>query len=283
LSECEPRSAICRDSQHGKWLAVDYELADIHSPGHRGVMLFGLPGLDPPPLRLALGVEGWYEVRLGIFYGMGAGTLEDRALLAKLSGDPGYTRLYRESYVERKDGCYPEKKLEWRDVAEVLWRQADLGGRDLVISRPMGGEESLMESNLAYVRLVPMDGDALRELAAEKPRPGTRRLIANYDGGNLRRRAVTGREDFLSEFQVLRDSDFDVVLHAMARGSITLYPSRVGEFVRPGGFHGGGKFLHRCVENGMDPLSEVIRAAHDCGLKLFPQNRLVGCRCPRGT
>jgi uncharacterized lipoprotein YddW (UPF0748 family) len=66
----------------------------------------------------------------------------------------------------------------------------------------------------------------------------------------------------------------------MARGSITLYPSRVGEFVRPGGFHGGGKFLHRCVENGMDPLSEVIRAAHDCGLKLFPQNRLVGVQVP---
>ena len=279
LTVCEPRSAIHRDSVHGKWIEVDYELGDLHPPGQRGTMLFGLPDSDAPRLRIPLEVEGFHEIRLGIFYGTGAGILEDRVLLVKLSGDPAYSRIYRENY-ERKDGQYPEKALRWLDVSEVLWKRADLSGQEILISRPTGGEESLKETNLTYVRLVPMDDGARRELSSELPRAETRRLIANFDGGNLRRRGVCDREDFLSEFQVIRDSDFDIVLHAMARGSITLYPSKVGEFARPVGFHGGGHLLHRCVEKGLDPLAEVIRAAHECGLKLFPQNRLVGVQIP---
>ena len=34
--------------------------------------------------------------------------------------------------------------------------------------------------------------------------------------------------------------------------------------------------LHLCVKNGLDPLEIAIKAAHACGVKLFPQNRLMG-------
>ncbi len=280
LSKCEPRNAIGRDGSPGEWIAVDYQAEPCPHFDGSGVMIFGVPGSDAPPLRIPIDVDGWHEIRIGIFYGMGAGTVEDRVLLARLTGDAAYTRFYRESYVERKDGHYPWKSLRWFDLAEVFWKSADLTEQDIIIARPPKGEECGMETNLAYVRLVPMKQGAVEGVSAERPTPETHRLIANFDGGNIRRRGSCTREDFLSEFQAIRDSDFDIVLHAMARGTITLYPSRVGEFVRPQGFHRGGRILRECVRRGRDPLAEVIEAAHECGLKLFPQNRLVGVGIP---
>lgn len=69
LSTCDPADGISRRGRKGTWLAVDYELDQCN--GH-GVMLFALPGNDAPPLSVPLGVEGWHEIRLGMFYGAGA-------------------------------------------------------------------------------------------------------------------------------------------------------------------------------------------------------------------
>ena len=60
------------------------------------------------------------------------------------------------------------------------------------------------------------------------------------------------------------------------RGTIPLYPSKVGEFVSPTGIYGQGHVLHQYVKNGLDPLGIAIKAAHACGVKRFPQNRLMG-------
>ena len=87
------------------------------------------------------------------------------------------------------------------------------------------------ETNLAYVRLIPMDEAAIQHWKSQQPGAKTKTLMANYDGGSFGQWGVSTPEDFLAEFECLRDSDFDIVLYAMARGPITLYPSKVGEFV----------------------------------------------------
>ena len=275
LTRVEPAAAISRDGRPGTWIAVDYDTAD--GPG---VMLFGLPGSDAPPLTLRLSVAGWHQVRLGIFYGTGANALEDRVLCAKLSGDPSFSRFSREQHRQEKDGHYPEKDLHWGDIAEVFWKCADLTGQDLVIARPPRGDMAGQETNLAYIRLVPMDNAALAQWQSEQPREETKILIANYDGGNFGQWGVSTREDFLAEFACLRESDFDIALYAMARGPLTLYPSRVGTLVCPGGFQGHSHVIQQCIDNGLDPLAEAIKAAHACGVKLFPQNRLMGPQLP---
>jgi len=275
LTQCQPLDAISSDGLDGKWMAVDYEVDE-----GKGVMLFGLPELNPPPLTLRLGVTGWYEIRLGIFYGAGAGFMEDRVLCAKLSNDVTFSRFSREQHRSEKDGNYPEKELRWSDIAEAFWKCADLTGQDLIISRPAGGEMSKEQTNLAYVRLIPIDDAAIQHWKSQQPSKETKALIANYDGGSFGQWGVSTPEDFLAEFECLRDSDFDIALYAMARGSITLYPSKVGEFVRPTGLHGRGHVLHQCVKNGLNPLAEAIKAAHACGVKLFPQNRLMGTQLP---
>ena len=276
LARCAPRDAVSRDVRPGAWMAVDYETDE-----GKGVMLFGSPACDPPPLRLSLNADGWHQVRLGVYYGANAGFLSerDRVLLVKLSDDAAFSCVYPEVHFP-KDGQYPEKEFAWTDICEAFWKSADLTGQDLIIARPPKGLWAGSESCLAYVRLTPMDSSAVAEWEAQQPRPDTKRLIANYDAGTWRQWNMSEYADFRAEFEPLRESDFDIVLWAASRGPIALYPSRVGEAIRPSGLHGFGWAPLQCIEKGVDPLAEVIRAAHDCGLKLFPQVRFVGTQVP---
>ena len=49
LTQCEPADVVSRDRQEGTWIAVDYEVDE-----GKGLMLFGLPELNPPLLTLRL-------------------------------------------------------------------------------------------------------------------------------------------------------------------------------------------------------------------------------------
>lgn len=158
LTLCEPAKAISRDHRPGTWLSANYEVAE-----GKGVMLFAMPESDAPPLALKLKVKGWYQIRLGMFYGG-----RDRYLSAKLAGDPAHSRFGRE-IIYRRDGNYPEKKVERYDISEVLWKSADLTGQDLIIAHPPSGTMAQKESNLSYVRLVPMDEAAVAEWKSEQP------------------------------------------------------------------------------------------------------------------
>ena len=267
LTQCEPGDAISRDGREGTWTAVDYE-----THGAAGTMLFATPASAAPQLRLRLGVSGWHEIRMGIFYGGGPGVSQDRFLCARLSGDAAFSRFGRESYSP-KDGRYPERDLRWFDIAETIWKCADLTGQDLVISRPPRGLMAACESNLAYVRLVPMREAAVAAWESEQPSARTKCLIGNYDGGSIRQWGVSTREDVLAEFAAMRDSDFDIALYAVAACSRVSYPSKVGDVRRD-------EWALRREENGIDLLAEAIEAAHQCGVRLFPQNRLCGLNLP---
>ena len=227
LTRCEPSEAISDDGRPGTWMAVDYGLED-----GEGKMIFALPGADAPPLTLRLGVQGWYEIRFGVYYGTGPGALEDRFVCAKLTDDHAYSRFSSE-LCGAKDGEFPEKVLTWLSIAEAFWKCADLTGQDLIIAHPPRGHRATQESNLAYVRLTPMDDEAIDAWHSEQPAEDTRILLANYGGcGNIMQWGLQTWEDYLAEFECLRDSDFDVALYTAAYGPITFYPSQVGELVR---------------------------------------------------
>lgn len=274
LTQATPTSAIRRDGAESSWIAVDYELAD-----RVGVMLFATPKTKSPPLTLDLKATGWHKIYFGVYYGYGPGGLENRMLTARLTDDHAVTRFGREHF-RAKDGTYPERESDWTEVIEVFWKCADLTGQKLTFSPPASGTMAEWNTNLTFVRIVPMGEDDLAEWRAEAPRPETKILIANYDGGNLPHWGITTPQGFLAEFEGLRDSDFAIALYAMARGPVTFYPSKVGELIRPTGAHGGGSWYRRAMDAGLDPLEEAIRAAHTVGLKLFPQNRLQGPQLP---
>src|SRR5712691_6358365 len=83
----------------------------------------------------------------------------------------------------------------------------------------------------ATVRLVPMDAGAVGRWQSEQPTENTKRLMGSYDGWSLNQWGVTTPEDYLAEFESLRGTDFDIVTFSMARGSSTMYPSKVGEMM----------------------------------------------------
>ena len=273
----DPGGAISRERAAGAWQAVDYELEE--GPG---VMLFAFPGSGAPPLTIRLGAKGWHAIRLGIYYGGGAGFVFNRVLCARLSGETGFSRICLENFRPEKDGEYPDKIVTWSNVSEVFWKCADLTGEDLIIAHPGRGQMAESETNLAYLRLVPMDESAMGEWRSEQPNERTKRLLANYDGGNINQWGVQTREDFLGEFECLRNTDFEAVLYAVSYGALTFYPSKVGEMValdhRPP--RRMGHYLHQALKDGVDPLEAAIDAAHECGVKLFPQNRFIGPNLP---
>ena len=106
LTKFRPTNAISFDRGERTWIAVNYEVDE-----GKGVMLFGLPDLNPPSLTLRLKVTDWHEIRLGIFYGSGAAFIKDRVLCAKLSDDITFSRLSREYYRSGKDGMIWIKNL----------------------------------------------------------------------------------------------------------------------------------------------------------------------------
>ena len=167
LSECAPSDAISRDGAHGTWIAVDYEVE-----AGSGVMLLALLDAEAPPLTLGLDANGWYEIRIGVYYGSHAGILVDRMLCLKLSDDRAYSRIGREHVRADKDGDYPEKVTTWSDVAEVFWKCADLTGQDLVIAHPPRGEMAESETNITWVRLFAQnrfEGSQLPPMHAATP------------------------------------------------------------------------------------------------------------------
>src|SRR3989442_2100796 len=85
LSRLAPSGSVSRDGVVGKWHMVDYEIEE-----GKGVMLYGEPASKARPLTLTLGQKGWYQVRLGIYYGAGANSIVDRILQVKLTSDPAY-------------------------------------------------------------------------------------------------------------------------------------------------------------------------------------------------
>ena len=277
IANSDPGGVIARDRVAGAWQAVDYELEE-----GRGTMLFAFPGAGAQPLTIRLAARGWHAIRLGIYYGWGPGGVVDRVLCAKLSGESVFGRICRERFRPEKDGDYPDKVATWWSISEAFWKCADLTGKDLIIAHPERGQMAELATNLAYVRLVPMDEPALAEWRSEQPQEKTRRLLANYDGGNINQWGVQTREDFLGEFDCLRDSDFEAVLYAVSYGALTFYPSKVGEMVAVDHWPPGrmGQYVQQALQNGIDPLKAAIEAAHECGVKLFPQTRFIGPNLP---
>jgi len=273
LSRLAPPGSVSRDGIVGTWHMVDYEIEE-----GKGVMLYGEPASKARPLTLTLGQKGWYQVRFGIYYGAGGGSIIDRILQVKLTSDPAYSRIANEPIRASKDGNYPEKLVQWTEIVEVFWKCADLTGQDLIIARPERGTMTELQSNLAYIRLVPMDEQQIGAWQAEQPNANTRLLVANFDGGNNRQWGVSTREDIRAEFEPLRETDFKIALYGVAAGPRTLYPSKVGE-LSPARFGVDG-YPRICAKNGVDLLAEAIRAAHTCGVQLFPQVRVVGLPLP---
>ena len=275
MTACEPAHAISRKFEPGKWTAADYRI----EPGD-GSMLFSSPGSNAPPIRLNPEATGWFH----IYVGTHAWLTDQHCLLLKLSGDAGYTRMARPTFRPGKDLVPPEMVASDTDLTETFWKSADLTGQDIIFHRPSVAMMGESIANISYIRLVPMS-DAERNLYQSlRPRDDTRRLIANYDGGQHFMWGYATQQEMVDEFLSLAESDFKILLWGCARALAALYPSRVvsEEEWTPGLINTRHALegRDRRRRHGFDPLRSAVQAAHGIGMEIYPQVRMTGVRPP---
>ncbi|OGG46204.1 MAG: hypothetical protein A3F84_15105 [Candidatus Handelsmanbacteria bacterium RIFCSPLOWO2_12_FULL_64_10] len=275
MTACEPGDAFSTEFEKGKWTAVEYAMAQ--GPGK---MVFCGPDTQASPIRLKLGVKGWHHVFVGTYRNP---HYPDSCLLLRLSGDAGYTRAVTEDFRPGKDLVAPEMLPKQTDLCEAYWRSADLTGQDVIFHRPAAGQMAETITNIAYLRLTPLS--AAEQARAERDRTDTRRLIANYDSGQHDMWSYGTDQEMADEFQALAQSDFKMVLWGCAGSFATFYPSRVGSEMRwsfglPGYMRLGWQAVDRYRRHGFDPLRAAVRRAHEVGVEVYAQVRMIGEQLP---
>ena len=290
LSTCLPAHRLDRGYRPKSWRLIDYE-----TEAFKGTMVYSGPGMNSPELTLPLNCQGHCAIYLGVHY---PNQFREAHVRLRLTGDPAYTLLRRETpnpkdiggMPEELRACYDAKKFADYQVPESFWKVADLTGQDLVISRfnrggegnSSGGDYADMFSNLVYVRLRPLTQDEIAAHQQELPRPDTRRLLAMNDGGIFS--SLSSREDIRAQLEPYRDTDVDIMLWATFKGENCTYRSRIGRTLptAPNPFDRFAvndpwdQTLKNLEDQGIDFMSEVVQAAHDMDLRIFSSLRLQG-------
>ena len=277
MTACEPRDAVSEDFEKGKWTAVDFSIEQ-----GEGKMLFCGPDTVAPPIRLSPGVTGWYHIFVGTFL---PPLDPSTCLLIKLSDDPGFTRSVPENFRVGKDLVAEEMIPGATDLCEAYWKSADLTGQEIIFHRPSGGEMSERATNISYIRLVPLSRAEQKRAERDSTRTDTRLLIANCDSGQHNMWAYATHQEMVDEFQALANSDFRMMLWGCAGSFATFYPSRVGSemkwsFGLPGRIRKAWQTLDRYRRHGFDPLKEAVQCAHDIGIEIYAQVRMIGEQLP---
>ena len=278
MTRCEPRSAISSDFDRGAWTSVAYSVAE--GQGH---MLLSGPESQAPPVHLTGLPEGWFHVFIATFR---SEIHEDWCLLLKLSDDPGYTRATAETFRIPKDFAAPEMIPGRTDLSEAYWKAADLTARSIVFHRQNEGERAESIANIAYVRLVPCSEREIAQAKRDRERTDTRRLIANYDGGQHHLWNACTDAEMADEFQPLDGADVGMLLWGCARSLSVYYPSRRFAGIQtdalgmPGRMREWRKTEDRQRRHGFDPLASAVRHARRIGIGIYPQVRMSGEQLP---
>lgn len=278
MGKCAPGSAISGEFGRGKWTSVEYSIT-----AGKGQMLFCGPDSQAPPVRLGLPVAGWHHLFIGTYRHP---LFKDSCLLLKLDSDPAYSRAVGEDFRPEKDLVSPEMLPGPTDICEAYWKSAELAeGEGVVFHRPAAGSMADTIANVAYVRLVPMSEKEREWAERERTRTDTRRLIANYDGGQHHQWAYAFEEEVRDEFQALAGSDFRIALWGVGRSFATFYPSQVASevdwsFGMPGVMREGLRAIDRRRRHGFDPLRAAVQCAREVGVELYPQMRMSGEQLP---
>ena len=225
-------------------------------------------GYDAPAARLPSPVRGWHEIHIG-FWGASAYRL-------RLSSDPWFTWV--ESTVRWDRGA--------KDGEEAFWKIADLTGVDfeflpLALHAPCNSRES----QIAYLRLVPLSEDKAHERVSDLRNRPTRTAGAVLDGaGDLWDYSPQSPDEVRGTIASFIDSDFKRIHWACTCTTMRMgYLTRIGyymgqdqdlEKMHTEGTRRGARALLAAERGGYDPLEVLIAFASENGLELWPSFRI---------
>jgi Glycosyl hydrolase-like 10 len=281
MSQSGPPAAFSRTFEKDRWQLIDYETEE----GIKGTMASAFPEHRCCELSLPLHATGPHKIYLGINYTKihydeysPYGLLE-----VKLTGDPGFRRVTAEFGTMLADGS-PKlgvNNFNYKSIQEAYWKTAVLTGESLIFRQPeypYNRPEHANITNLAYVKLVPLNEDESRQWKESIPTDETRRLAIIFCTGQFTGHTSgsytfhpTSQEWFKNEFVPYAGSDIKILIFEAMRGNYCLFRTKIGDV---------GTEDNRWRQEWRDPLAEFTRLAHDNGMKIFASMRMIGPQYP---
>src|SRR4029453_121422 len=144
--------------------------------------------------------------------------------------------------------------------------------------RPMSNPRTTI---VMYIKLVPLTDDEVAWIKRDRERKDTKRLVATMDAFSwINQHYPTTREEFLEDFESLRDTDFGTIYWQIVGGGLVNYKSKLGtipgEHVDDFPRTGDGYFTasaKKFIEMGTDHTKMAVEAARSMGKKI-----LIGIR-----
>jgi len=293
FSQCRPASALSRESKRNCWRLLPYE-----SSAANGVMLIAGQNTAAPEITIPLDVRGWHAIHFGLRSAYGETRIEVR-----LPSDPAFCLMTHHDMtgmkIERRDIEFLGTSFNSRTrVDDLFWKCADLTGEHIVLRQPTvettadhpGGSGLISHPVwLAYVKLVPLTAEEVRELQRSRAGPDHRRLFAHNDAfGSTGWLRTSTEADIRREIEPYRDTDFSRIYWEAGMGDRMYYPTRIG--LRTSDRWISDPFRvrdrlnaesYREFENrGSDPFRVAADAAHHARLEFHAAYRVAGFHFP---
>lgn len=280
MTQAQPRDALAEHPAQNKWLVMDYG-----GPEVSGRMIWSPPRSSPPDLRLPLPSLGRCRIYIGI-YSSGTIPIWDNLFVPKGRWDPSSWHrvelcLEGDPYDAALQPVNYPAEQRFTHICERYWKTADLRGQPLVLRGPR--KEAYQEAMrfVAYVRLVPVQGN--EPDAPEPSGPGFRYLDGNFFG-----HFVACERDVRNLLMPLAEKGCKTVFWNTSREDTCYYPTKVACPLSDHGTPGvyplyAGRDLQRMISAGLDPLGVACDVAHECGMELFGSYRRMTYRMPPFT
>ena len=297
LDRSEPQSSLSREWKHGAWRVVDYtaerdaQAIDIQSirdafrqtpdPSRTfsGTLLLAMHDSRAPEITYSLNRTGWHRIYIGIYQKPFEGT---KAVDVRLSRDASFATL------EGREGG---KDHQENRLYEVYWKTADLTGQAIHFRQITFPQ--IREAWVAFVKLVPLSEEQVREFEVDRRNPEHKRMFVHIDPGIANESGA--KETLLSLLDPLRHGDVARLYWETGMGDRVFYSSSIGR--QPTETHNHGDdpdkpFYGRAYDGvesktwqayqktGVEPLEVAVEFAHQHGFELHAAYRVAGFRFP---
>lgn len=250
---CAPKDAMSVIKEKNKWCLVPYETG-VYS----GNMLSSFDE-SPEDLTLSLCLTGWYRIYVCLLM------FDGNIVNLKLSSDDSYFKI-----ASRGKGWGAD------ELEEALWRCADMTNHNICISRKRIGQNT--NSNIAWIRLVPMEDREVVKWKDYFSKPEDKRLYATDDIHNkLFRERFGSMEDWNACVKQYEDSDV-AWLSLEDLKPLTSGESATGDIETSSYWRAGDRNVQEQVGvwYGDKALSNMIAIGHSMGIKMCSSMR-AGC------
>ena len=264
------------ERKKGHWNVLDYELERIGS----GRAVAASDGNNPGPLTIRLEVTGRYRISFITWY---------NEVRAKLTGDNDFSTCapvhvtmdpedLKKGFLRGSQEAGDSLKEAWCDVEDVVWREDDLTGKDLVI------DDQTLPCIMA-IRLTPIVKNAAG-------RPGPWPIAATIDCDFFSHsRHKTPDDLFATPELIPKDNNVRLLLVQPMFGDVSWssftnigtefgqYGDPLPEWVEPLNGLGAANFMDNLKQYhkwGVNPMKAMAEYAHRRGWKLHAYIRLRG-------